>query len=444
MRKTLILFVSLVCIVITTLLLLGYYGIFATKDFCPKPYESEELIIAVCTENVNWIEACAKKYKKVTVYNKCGRTLSFRSRNIEVNYIANIGSCDYSFLTYIIDRYDDLPNFMEFTKGSQPPNGKYVDCLLCEEYGGSWDHTFSLFDYPYAHHKGPAFEGQPWFASGYDNIREWVRAQDFLSESLYERSFCNIIYGGHFGATAEQIRRTPREDWQKLREQQQHPREEIDHFIERTWRVLLCRPPHSLVIVAEFNNQANDLQEWLQHYTRQGVARFYLIDKGSTDQWRKAIIGFPVTMVSTIDKATSLVRKEAEWVLVVDVDDFLYARNEYATIKDYLASLPKDINRISVLSKQITCSVPARRSQSCTSRITATGIIRSICQTHNLLRLDPHISEHKNASTSILYTDGETRDWPLHLNRYVRVDDDILLQDTELSQQQKSREKFFF
>ena len=206
----------------------------------------EELIIATCSENVDWVDKYAKNYRKITVYNKCGKELRFRSNNIEVVRLSNIGSCDYAFLTYIIDRYDSLPDFMEFTKGSQKPNGKYPVCSLCKNNNPDhrWDDTFYLTDHAYANHKGKQYEEQSWYQSGYKNIRDWVSAQGFLSPKLYETNSCNIIYGGHFGATAEQVRRTPIEDWRQLRAQQKHPREEVDHFIERTWRVLLCRLPY--------------------------------------------------------------------------------------------------------------------------------------------------------------------------------------------------------
>ena len=81
----------------------------------------------------NWLDNYAPKYKKVTVYNKCGRNIKFDSKNIEVIESPNIGTCDHGFLTYIIDRYNDLPDFVEFTKGWKPPSRKYYECLTCKQ-----------------------------------------------------------------------------------------------------------------------------------------------------------------------------------------------------------------------------------------------------------------------------------------------------------------------
>lgn len=97
----------------------------------PKENDTEELVVAVCMEDVDWIDRYADKYQLVTVYNKCGRDLQFKSPNIKVIKTPNIGTCDYAYLSYIIDRYDDLPTFVEFTKGWVHPTGKYHNCLPC-------------------------------------------------------------------------------------------------------------------------------------------------------------------------------------------------------------------------------------------------------------------------------------------------------------------------
>jgi hypothetical protein len=229
----------------------------------PLHGDTEELIVAVCTEDVSWVDGNAHNYKKVTIYNKCGNVLLFKSDNVKVITTPNIGSCDYAFLSYIIERYDDLPDFMEFLKGSCRPVGKYNDCVSCVDHLIKWDRKFKIVNYPYTNHTGKEYMDQPWYDSGYSNIEEWVNAQDFVNAGMYERNSCNIIYGGQFGATAKHVRKTPKTVWQQLRSQQKHPREEIDHFIERTWRILLCRPSYKLVIVAIFKNESNVMREWL-------------------------------------------------------------------------------------------------------------------------------------------------------------------------------------
>ena len=100
----------------------------------PKKHETEELVVVVCKENVEeWLDKYAQNYQKVTIYNKCGKNIQFKSKNVEVIESPNIGTCDHGYLSYIIDRYNDLPDFVEFTKGWKPPSRKYYKCLSCKQ-----------------------------------------------------------------------------------------------------------------------------------------------------------------------------------------------------------------------------------------------------------------------------------------------------------------------
>jgi hypothetical protein len=92
----------------------------------------KELVVAACTEDLSWIDRIAFSYQKVTVYNKCARLMKFKAPNVQVKEIANVGSCDNAFLTYIVDRYDTLPDTIEFTKGRPAP----IPRIRCNTCGG--------------------------------------------------------------------------------------------------------------------------------------------------------------------------------------------------------------------------------------------------------------------------------------------------------------------
>jgi len=47
-----------------------------------------------------------------------------------------------------------------------------------------------------------------------------------------------------------------------------------------------------LSIVAVFKNEAHILKEWIDHYMNQGVDHFYLIDNGSTDDYKDTLQNF--------------------------------------------------------------------------------------------------------------------------------------------------------
>ena len=162
--------------------------------------------------------------------------------------------------------------------------------------------------------------------------------------------------GGQFGVPSQNIRKTPKRIWENIRSQQKYPQEEVNHYIERTWRPLLCKPKDKLVVVGMFKNAAQCIREWLQHYMRQGVSHFYMIDSGSTDNWRDQINGVPITVYSDNSDNSHFelyqkyffdkVKTDSEWVMILDLNNFMYARNGYRTILDYLESLDEKIGNI--------------------------------------------------------------------------------------------------
>ena len=102
-----------------------------------KKNKKKELVVIICSEDFYWILDVAKDYDLVTVYSKCedlNISYSFLENNdkIKLIHLPNIGSCDYGFLTYVIDRYDSLPDYVHFAKGNGPPlNYEFLKCAAC-------------------------------------------------------------------------------------------------------------------------------------------------------------------------------------------------------------------------------------------------------------------------------------------------------------------------
>jgi hypothetical protein len=112
-----------------------------------------------------------------------------------------------------------------------------------------------------------------------------------------------------------------------------------------------------LCLVAVFKNEAHILEEWLDHYTREGVDKFFLLNNGSTDDYFSKLRGYPVDMVvdsskyiqeSGINKCFLEKIKSYDWVIVCDLDEFIYARKEFKTIPDYLKTLEENVSQISL------------------------------------------------------------------------------------------------
>lgn len=404
----------------------------------PTNKETEELVVAVCGEDIDWIDNYASNYKLVTVYNKCEQNINLKSKNIKVINSSNIGGCDHAYLSYIIDRYEDLPDFVEFTKGSIKPTKEYKNCLICNEsiFDFKKIQNFKLRDWKFTNKKNRLYtKNQPWKNSGYKNMKEWIKNNKFLSLNLYNKNICNIIFGGHFGATSKQIKNTSKNIWKQLISQQISPREEVDHFIERTWRPLLCKSKYKLVIVAIFKNEALAIKEWLQHYINEGVEHFYMIDNGSTDNWQSQVIEFPVTIYTdaTKHKQEELynkyflkeVKQSSDWLMVVDLDEFMYSRKEYNKITDYLDTIDYDIGEISVKWKMFGSNGFIKQPNSIiknflkrfylNNNIKEFNNKKSICNTFYLNKIGIHHNYIVNTKKINLKNDYNS---PLHLNHY--------------------------
>lgn len=129
-----------------------------------------------------------------------------------------------------------------------------------------------------------------------------------------------------------------------------------------------------LCAVGIFKNESHIMDEWVSHYLREGVDHLFLIDNGSTDDPY-------VTLTKHKDKVTVFydakrhsqsglyqkycfdLCKRFEWVLVCDLDEFIYSKNGFKTIAEYLKQLPDDVAQVCVPWKMFGSS--GRNSLEC-------------------------------------------------------------------------------
>lgn len=114
----------------------------------------------------------------------------------------------------------------------------------------------------------------------------------------------------------------------------------------------------SLCLISTFKNESHILKEWITHYLNQGVDKFLLTDNNSNDDYLPIlqpyidanIVELKIDTRHAVQTATYNKylqnAKQYDWALVCDLDEFVYARNEFRTIKDYLYTLPKSITQI--------------------------------------------------------------------------------------------------
>ncbi len=116
---------------------------------------------------------------------------------------------------------------------------------------------------------------------------------------------------------------------------------------------------HFLSVMCMFKNESHIVKEWTEHYIREGVDHFYLIDNGSTDNYLKEIEN-NFSNISIIHDSGSGIQAfiykiwlksdliRSKWLLIVDMDEFVYAKNGFNTIKDFLKQKCESYNQIVV------------------------------------------------------------------------------------------------
>jgi glycosyltransferase involved in cell wall biosynthesis len=115
-----------------------------------------------------------------------------------------------------------------------------------------------------------------------------------------------------------------------------------------------------LCLVSVFKNESHILEEWIQHYIKQGVDHFFLTDNGSTDNYMQILDKYISTGIVSLNINPERYKqskhmnhyldkiKNYEWTIVCDLDEFIYARRDFSKISDYLRNLNENVNQIHI------------------------------------------------------------------------------------------------
>jgi hypothetical protein len=199
---------------------------------------------------------------------------------------------------------------------------------------------------------------------------------------------------------------------------------------------------YNLSIISMFKNESSIINQWIKHYLDEGVDHFYLIDNGSTDNYEDEIKDYMKYITLIIDPYRQeintqnilinkyffeKVKKESEWVIICDIDEYIFNTDIDNNIFDYL----KNLNNISkliipwkcfaghkdknIIPHDICISLFARTNniQYGTSNVKY-GYSKSIVKTNDLINLEVHNSTiNDEKKTKLLNIDDK-----LHLNHY--------------------------
>jgi hypothetical protein len=110
----------------------------------------------------------------------------------------------------------------------------------------------------------------------------------------------------------------------------------------------------NLCLIAIFKNEKQIIKEWVNHYLNQGVQKFFLIDNGSTDNYFSIIEPYIINKIIYLVKDSKPQSQEElynkyflnlckryTWAIICDLDEFIYAKNGFNKINEYLLYINK-------------------------------------------------------------------------------------------------------
>jgi hypothetical protein len=192
---------------------------------------------------------------------------------------------------------------------------------------------------------------------------------------------------------------------------------------------------HFLSIIAMFKNESYIIEQWIQHYLLEGVNHFYLIDNGSTDNYESKISKYnnKITLIKDSYRQNMgtqnvlinkhflpKIKKESKWVIICDIDEYIYHIDNNKKITDFLINNEK-YSRIWIPWKLFGASknpniIPELandlifRNKEIYDKV---GFGKSIIKCSNLTILEVHYSQINNNNTLKLNLTSN-----LHCNHY--------------------------
>ena len=177
-------------------------------------------------------------HELVTIYNK-GTRLSSATPFSHVRDLANVGREAHSYLTYIIDSYESLPEVVVFTQGefedhlqNSSPAALLDLASQAARYGLSLNAAktvvpddFRLHDYGRPLDSSNQTFGEYW--------REYISTPPLPSSEMY------VYWGAIFATRRDRILSRSKEFYERVRSSLLTPNPEAAHFVERAWFYIL-------------------------------------------------------------------------------------------------------------------------------------------------------------------------------------------------------------
>lgn len=132
--------------------------------------------------------------------------------------------------------------------------------------------------------------------------------------------------------------------------------------------------PHQLAVLALFKNEAHVLAEWVEHYAAEGATAIHLVNNNSTDNYLTPLAPFLASGLVTLHHDSRLhaqrtiyneqlqrLRPLCHWLLVCDLDEFVYARGSHQRCVDVLRQLSPLVSSVQIPWKMFGSSGHGRQ-----------------------------------------------------------------------------------
>lgn len=170
---------------------------------------------------------------------------------------------------------------------------------------------------------------------------------------------------------------------------------------------------YEVAIGAYFKNEARYLDEWLAFHHGVGVTHFYLYNDGSDDDYRDvlapwqrrglvSLIDWPThgTQVTAYNDCIRRCRKEARWLALIDIDEFLFSPS-MPRLPEALAAY-RDVPAIFVYWVLFGSSGHVQRP--------AAGVIDSYTRCLGLEAANADAFDHRDEPSRVDYVTGWAKD----------------------------------
>ena len=160
----------------------------------------------------------------------------------------------------------------------------------------------------------------------------------------------------------------------------------------------------SLGVLCIFKEEGQYMYEWLLHHTLEGVSQFVMLDQESSDNGSAIALRFaaarPEINLTLFNVPRHGLHNEqvdhynrhfhrlcTDWAMIIDLDEFVYARLSYPTIPHFLAQLQTDVELIGLPWKIFGSSGHVRQPASAISSFLRRAHIHYRIEIKSLFRM---------------------------------------------------------